>query len=467
MPDGDKMLTYTFEKDSKAPLYEQLYRMIRDDITSGKIEAGSKLPSKRSFSEHLGVSKVTVEAAYSLLIAEGYIYSVEKKGYYAEQVGIVPFAQPRSEEAAPPVKYEANLKSNGVSLKYFPFSVWAKLMREVTLNYSRELMEPVPYNGALCLREAICEYLAENRGMRVLPSQVIIGAGTEYLYGLIIQLLGFDKKVAIENPSYSRISAVYRSHGVDCLYVDMENDGISIDGLYRSGADVVHISPAHHFPTGTVTTQKRRLEILEWASEKDSRYIIEDEYDSEFRFVGKPISPMQVSDANGKVIYINTFSKTIAPSIRISYMILPPALAREYEKRLGFYSCTVAAFEQYTLATFISEGYFERHIRRMKRRYKVLRDDIISQIENSPIADRVEILEPDSGLHFILKIATDKSDSEISEICGKEKIKIAFLSEYYVGKKDAGEHLALINYSGISSEEFKKALICLEKATAL
>ena len=361
------MLTYTFEKDSKASLYEQLYRMIRDDITSGKIEAGSKLPSKRSFSEHLGVSKVTVEAAYSLLIAEGYIYSVEKKGYYAEQVGIVPFTQPRNEEAAPPVKYEANLKSNGVSLKYFPFSVWAKLMREVTLNYSRELMEPVPYNGALCLREAICEYLAENRGMRVLPSQVIIGAGTEYLYGLIIQLLGFDKKVAIENPSYSRISAVYRSHGVDCLYVDMENDGISIDGLYRSGADVVHISPAHHFPTGTVTTQKRRHEILEWASEKDSRYIIEDEYDSEFRFVGKPISPMQVSDANGKVIYINTFSKTIAPSIRISYMILPPALAREYEKRLGFYSCTVPLFEQLVLAELLESGDYERHIRRTRR----------------------------------------------------------------------------------------------------
>lgn len=456
------MLTYTFEKGGGVPLYEQLYRKIRDDITSGIISCGSKLPSKRALSEHLGISKVTVEAAYSQLIAEGYIYSVEKKGYYAEKVSLAPFTEPETKTVPSPHGFEADIKSNGVSLKHFPFSVWSRLMREVILNYSRELMASVPYNGALCLREAICAYLAENRGMRVSPSQVIVGAGTEYLYGLIIQLLGFDKRFALENPSYSRISEVYKAHGVDCVYIDMDESGIKMPSLESSGAQVVHISPAHHFPTGTVTSPKRRNELIEWANVCDNRFIIEDEYDSEFRFTGKPLPPMQISDVNNKVIYINTFSKTIAPSIRISYMILPPPLAKEFEARLGFYSCTVAAFEQYTLAKFISDGYFERHIRRMKRYYKLLRDDIIADILASPIAEKSEIFEPDSGLHFLLKINTEKSDAELSRACAKKGIRIAFLSEYYVGKMGE-EHLALINYSGIGREEFKKALRCLEE----
>lgn len=460
------MLTYVFEKGKKTPLYQQLYQKIKEDITTGMISEGSKLPSKRTLSEHLGISKVTVEAAYAQLIAEGYVYSKEKKGYYVERVSVVPVAENKYELESDEESFEADLKSNGVSLDYFPFSVWSKLMREVTLNYSRELMAPVPYNGALCLREAICSYLAENRGMRISPSQVVIGAGTEYLYGLIIQLLGFDKRFAIENPSYSRITQVYTAHGVECRYVDMDSEGVSIESLENSDAEVIHISPAHHFPTGILTTQKRRFEILEWASKSPVRYIIEDEYDSEFRFSGKPLSPMQSSDVNNKVIYINTFSKTIAPSIRISYMILPPPLAEKYKKQLGFYSCTVAAFEQYTLAKFISDGYFERHIRRMKRHYKMLRDDIISQIENSSFSDRVKVLETDSGLHFLLKINTELSDAWISQQCAKEGVRIAFLSEYYFGTA-SNEHLALINYSGINSENFKKALICLEKNTVV
>ena len=251
------MLTYTFEKGGGVPLYEQLYRRIRDDITAGRISCGSKLPSKRALSEHLGISKVTVEAAYSQLIAEGYIYSVEKKGYYAEKVSLAPFAEPETEKAPSLRGFAADIKSNGVSLEHFPFSVWSKLMREVTLNYSCELMASVPFNGALCLREAICAYLAENRGMRVVPSQVIVGAGTEYLYGLIIQLLGFDKRFALENPSYSRISEVYKAHGVDCIYVDMDGGGVKTRALEKSCAQVIHISPAHHFPTGTVTSPKR------------------------------------------------------------------------------------------------------------------------------------------------------------------------------------------------------------------
>lgn len=461
------MLTYTFDKTQKAPLYEQLYLKIRSDISSGKIEAGEKLPSKRMFSEHLGISKVTVESAYAQLIAEGYIYSVEKKGYFAEKVTVVSSALPEAKSNKVDEKkavYYADLKSNSVSLEHFPFSVWSKLMRETTLDFSKELMASVPYNGALSLREAICTYLAENRGMSVSPSQVIVGAGTEYLYGLIIQLLGFDKKFALENPSYGKISKVYSSHGADCVFVDMDSEGVNIAKLEESGAQVLHISPAHHFPTGIVTQQKRRFEIYGWAAAQSDRYIIEDEYDSEFRFLGKPIPPMQTADVNGKVIYINTFSKTIAPSIRISYMILPPDLAESFKQKLGFYSCTVPAFEQYTLARFISDGYFERHINRMKRYYKMLRDELVLLIENSPIAEKSRILESDSGLHFLLEIKTQKSDEEISGICMRRGVRISFLSEYYHNNKDNYSHLVLINYSGINKAEFSKALECLDYA---
>lgn len=460
------MLTYNFDRRSKIPLYEQLYNCIRQDITSGKIRCGAKLPSKRTLAEHLGIGKVTVEAAYAQLAAEGYIYSVEKKGYYAEQVApalSIPAAVSVPEAEQP--KFIADIRSNAVDPDSFPISAWSKLMREAVLDSRDELLAPMPYNGAYCLREAVCGYLADNRGMSVRPSQLVIGVGTEYLYGLIVQLLGSNKIFALENPSYGKIPEVYTAHGAHCVFVDMDQSGVDVGCLEASGAQVAHISPAHHFPTGTVTGQKRRFELLEWANSAPGRYIIEDEYDSEFRFVGKPIPPMQTSDANGKVIYINTFSKTISPSIRISYMILPPLLAERYRERLGFYSCTVPSFEQYTLAEFIGSGGFERHINRMKRQYKTLRNDLISLIKSSPIADRAEIIEPDSGLHFILKIKTDIGDDRLTAECAERGVRISFLSQYYRGPSRE-EHMALINYSGIRRDKFAFVLKILDECLA-
>lgn len=242
------MLTYVFDRKGKAPLYEQLYDCIRRDITSGRLRCGAKLPSKRTLAEHLGVSKVTVEAAYAQLAAEGYIYSVEKKGYYAEQVAPTLTAPSTAENAPKPEKrqYIADIRSNAVDPDSFPISAWAKLMRETVLDSSGELLAPVPYNGARGLREAICGYLADNRGMSVNQSQLVIGAGTEYLYGLIVQLLGSNKIFALENPSYGKIPEVYTAHGAHCVFVDMDQSGVDVGCLEASGAQVAHISPAHH-----------------------------------------------------------------------------------------------------------------------------------------------------------------------------------------------------------------------------
>lgn len=463
------MLTYPLKKTRKSPLYAQLYLFIREDIRRGVLPGGTKLPSKRTLAEHLGVSKVTVETAYAQLIAEGFVRSAEKRGYYVANVAVIPSAGV-VRPAAPPAqeqKFQLDLRSNSVDPDRFPFSVWSSLMRETVLTYRRELLSPLPNQGAICLREAICEYLAQNRGMRVDPGRVVIGAGTEYLYGMILQLLGPGQRYAIEDPSYSKIPQVYHAHGAACVYLPMDPQGVEMTALRAADVQVLHISPAHHFPTGTVTTQERRLELLSWAAERRDRFIIEDEYDSEFRLIGRPIPPMQTADGAECVIYMNTFSKTIAPSVRISYLILPPRLTLRWQQTLGFYACTVPAFEQYTLAAFIRSGHYERHINRMKRYYRDLRNAVITEIRASRLAPYLTIRETDAGLHFSVQMKTEKSDAEIRRLCAENGIRIACLSEYYRLPARAPAHQALINYSGITPAQLQAALRQLETALGL
>ena len=232
------------------------------------------------------------------------------------------------------------------------------MIRETISEKENELLEVSPCGGVRELREAIAKHLQSFRGMSINPDQIIVGAGTEYLYGLLIKLLGKDKIYCIENPGYKKLKQIYEDNDVECRIANMDDKGILVDELKALNADVAHISPTHHFPTGITMPINRRYEVLAWANEKDGRYIIEDDYDSEFRINGKPIPPLQNIDVCGKVIYMNTFSKSLTSTIRISYMVLPEALANEFYRRLSFYSCTVSTFEQYALARFINEGYF-------------------------------------------------------------------------------------------------------------
>ena len=354
------MLTYTLDREA-GPLYEALYRGIRGDILEGRLMPGEKLPSKRALADHLKISKVTVETAYAQLVAEGYIRSQEKVGYFVEAVeqGQAPAYRRALElpEAPRPV-WEADFTANNLPAEAFPFSVWAKLQREVLLDYGAELLGPVPPGGAYVLRQAIADYLYGFRSMTVSPDQILVGAGTDFLYNLLIQLLGRDKCYGVEDPGYGKIRQVYEAAGVPCLPVPLDGDGIRIDRLGE--AQVLHLSPSHHFPTGIVTPIGRRQALLEWAEGGEGRYLIEDDYDSEFRLAGRPIPTLQSIDRAGKVIYLNSFTKSIAPAIRISYLVLPPELMEEFRRRLGFYACTVPSFEQYTLARFLSRGYFEK-----------------------------------------------------------------------------------------------------------
>ena len=450
------MLTYELKKSPGVPLYEALYRCIRSDILSGRLAPGTRLPSKRALAANLEVSKITVETAYSQLLEEGYICSAEKIGYFVEQIHQNPpreFPAPAAEASA---GTEYILDLTGAGSENFPFSVWSRLQRQVMLDYGDRLLLPLPNQGIGELRSAIAAHLAGFRGMRVDPENILIGAGTDFLYNLLIQLLGREGTWAVEEPGYGKIRRIYAAGGVACTGVPLDGSGI-IPGLL-DGARVLHISPSHHFPTGLVTSVKRRQELLKWARDTGG-YIIEDDYDSEFRFDAHPKPTMQSLDHSGRVIYMNTFSKSLAPSIRISYMVLPPRLMEQFREKLGFYSCTVSSFEQYTLARFLEQGHFEKHINRMRKFYRSRRNRVLDALNRCAFADRLTIREEDAGLHFLLKVDTALSDEALVDLCARSGIRIRSLSSYYHGPApDSVRHHLVVNYSGIREEVLESAL---------
>lgn len=458
------MLTYNLSS-LPCPLYEGLYRCIREDILTGRLRPGEKLPSKRALADHLKISKVTVENAYAQLSAEGYVRPMEKVGYFVEaSTGTLPPPLPQPLPACAPEPaqtWAADLTSNQLRGDTFPFSIWARLLREVMLDYGPELLKPMPIGGALVLREAISQFLYGFRSMSVSPDQILVGAGTDFLYNLLIQLLGQDKRYAIEDPGYDKIRKVYKAAGVTCNPVSMDKDGVRVDAL--DGADVLHLSPSHHFPTGIVTPIVRRQALLEWAENAPNRYLIEDDYDSEFRLSGRPIPTLQSIDHCGKVIYMSSFTKSIAPSIRISFLVLPPALMETFREKLGFYACTVPSFEQYTLARFLSEGYFEKHINRMKKYYREQRNQIIKLIQRASFASRVEVLAQDAGLHFLLRVNTSRTDQELKALCAGAGIRVRCLSDYAIEERNAFPHYVVINYTGFDSATAPDVLARLEE----
>jgi len=444
------MLTYELKKEPGMPLYEGLYQHLREDIRSGRLAPGEKLPSKRTLAENLKISKITVENAYNQLLSEGYIVSREKVGYFVEKIDHLPL--PRTMTDPVPETEESptlDLTANGPA--HFPFSVWIRLQREVMLDYGESLLQPLDNQGCSELRRAIAKHLADFRGMSVSPEQIIIGAGTDFLYNLLIQLLGRELVYAVEEPGYGKIRKIYHAGGVQCRSAQMDDRGVIPESL--ADARVLHISPSHHFPTGLVTPIARRLELLHWAECADG-WVIEDDYDSEFRFHARPMPAMQSLDKDGRVIYMNTFSKSLAPSIRISYMVLPEPLLTRFRQMLGFYSCTVTSFEQYTLARFLSRGLFEKHINRMRKFYKTRRNKVVAALENCPFASRITILEQNAGLHFLMRVRTELSDRELVQRFADAGVAVSSLSSYYRDSiPEAVTRCLVVNYSGLEEEQ--------------
>ena len=463
------MITYTFTNTGSDSLYEYLYKCIKNDILQGTIKAGEKLPSKRTFAKNLGISVITVENAYEQLIAEGYIYSIPKKGFYVTDLKKEVETEKKTvtREMVPITGgesgYFADFTSNQTQSELFPFTVWTRMIREVLGENQIQLMTNPPCGGIYPLREAIAKYLKEFRDMTVLPEQIIIGAGTEYLYGLLIQLLGREKVYAVENPGYRKIAKIYRSWKVACEYIDMDEEGVRIEELQRKQVDILHISPSHHYPTGIVMPVSRRYELLGWASKSSRHYIIEDDYDSELRLGGQPIPTMQSIDVSDRVIYMNSFTKTLASTVRISYMILPPPLLEQFYERLSFYSCSVSNFEQYTLGKFIEEGFFEKHINRLRNHYHKKRDALLTAIRNSRLGDCVCISGEEAGVHFLMEIQTEKEEEEFLAAAQARGIRLSPLSAHYHNQETERRNVYVMNYSSVETDNAQEIVRRLEK----
>ena len=376
------MLTYAMNQRDDKSKYYYLYSAIKEDILSGTLKKNEKLPSKRSLAEHLGVSLITVETAYQMLKDEGYIESRERSGYYVTELNLLgkkvnlerelellehdekKRLRLLEEHGGDTSTMKETTRAQEKSL--FPESVYFKTIRSVLNDYSSELLEKSPNEGCAILRNAIAKYLLRYRGIFAQPEQIIIGSGAEHLYSTVVRMFGNDKVYGLENPSYQQIRMVYEGMGAKCEMLQMGKEGILSTELEKTTADILHVTPFHSYPSGVTATVRKRQEYLAWAKSTE-RIIIEDDFDSEFFMPGKPIDTLYMSDDSQSVIYINTFSKSLSPSIRIGYMILPEKYLKVYREKMGDFSCTVPVLDQYVLAEFMDKGHFEQHLNRVRR----------------------------------------------------------------------------------------------------
>ncbi len=466
-----KELTITLQTDSKIPLYEQIYDAIRKDILHGRISKGEKLPSTRFQAQYLQVSRSTVELAYEQLLSEGYIYSEPYRGYFACDVqdlyqlkeGQMLHAHVGQGKATDIDKdYHIDFSPNGIELSHFPFNALSKIMKNLVLDKGENMLKSSSSFGDYNLRQTISEYLYRSRNVNCSPEQIVLGAGNEYLQILLSQILGTKGAVAMESPTYMQAYRTFSNLRYSIREVGVDKEGMNISQLEASDAQIAYVMPSHQFPLGTVMSMKRRLEILNWAAKEPDRYIIEDDYDSEFRYKGKPIPALQGMDKAGRVIYLGTFSKSIAPSVRISYMVLPQELLKQYKEHCGFYSCTVSTLMQQSVYQFMKEGHFERNLNRMRGIYKAKHDFMQNELRKCPWV--IQIMGGNAGLHFLVKVNTAKSEKEIVEACKAAGIRVYGISEYYIGKKSGyTKPMLVLGYGGLTETQMHEGLAIITK----
>ncbi|MGG0290195.1 PLP-dependent aminotransferase family protein [Bacillus pacificus] len=458
-------LTPNLNTQSKMALYVQLYEYIKKEIKDGTIPAFTKLPAKRKLASYLQVSKNTVEAAYEQLLAEGYIESASRKGYFVckvEQMIDVEGSEAKVEEV--PFReenYTFDFTQTGVDTNTFPFTMYRKLINDVWQPHNNDLLFLGHPQGELSLREEIANYLYESRGVRCSASQIVLGAGTQILVKLLFQLLK-GSNYAVENPGYHRKMVVFEQGEDKVQMLSLDRDGICMADLENSNANVVFVTPSHQFPYGMIMPITRRTQLLQWAKKAKDRYIIEDDYDSEFRYSGKPIPALQGLDTDGKVIYMGTLSKALLPSLRMSYIVLPKNLIIKYQKEYLFYTQSVSRMDQEVIRKFLNEGYWGKHIHKMRVVYRKKRDRLVFEIEKY-FSNCIEVIGEDSGLHILLKVHNGMREEELIQEAAKYSIKIYPVSTYY---KDgtAPENVVLLGFAILSEEEIAKAIQLLHKA---
>lgn len=453
-------LTMNLRTDSKTPLYEQIYHYIKSDIQNGRIPKGEKLPSTRALSRHLEVSRSTVELAYEQLLSEGFVEAEPYKGFFVAQIeGLYHISgekekipERKQEEPA----YQYDFTPNGVDLKSFPYHVWRKLSKEILTDDRTELFRSGEPQGEYGFRSAICSYLYQARGVNCLPKQVIIGAGSDYILMLLSMILGMDHKIALEDPAYKQAYRVLDRLSYRTVPVSLDKSGMKMSELNESGADIAYVTPSHQYPTGIIMPMKRRMELLKWAQEDEGRYIIEDDYDSEFRYKGKPIPALKGYDKNERVIYLGTFSKSIAPAIRLSYMVLPESLLLKYKERCSFIQSTVSKVDQLIVQRFIEEGHYERHLNKTRAMYKSRHDVLIEELR--PLMKICTISGEYAGVHLLLTFKNGETEEELLRRAEERGVHVYGMSAYHIKEKEKMEATVLLGYANLSEMQIRRAV---------
>lgn len=454
---------------SKTPVYQQICEYIKREIQQRRLKAGEKLPSSRAFARCLSVSRSTVDLAYDQLTAEGYIDSVPCRGYYICDIAGLYYpgrnqnTEKKTEETArvihpkrPESVYQYDFALNGIAPDGFPHSAWKKLSRQVLSEEDDTLFQLGNPCGEQGFREAIAQYLYQARGVRCTADQIIIGAGNDYLMMLLGTILGRGRSIAMENPTYLTAYYNFLHMGYEIKTVRQDDCGIDIQSLEDTQADLVYTMPSHQFPMGMVMPLKRRMALLNWAAKREDCYIIEDDYDSEFRYKGKPIPALQGVDHSGCVIYMGTFSKSVAPSIRVSYMVLPVKLMNRYLEGKSPFSVTVSRVDQKILELFLKEGYYERHLNRMRAIYKNKHDLMVKHLRD--MEQICTFSGEHAGVHMILKFINGLTEEEAVKRAADAGIKVYGLSEYRVKPYEGPENQVLLGYACLEDEAIQTAM---------
>ena len=507
-------MNFQLRTDSGICLYEQIYRHIKREINEGKLLAGEKLPSTRFLAEYLQVARSTVDYAYGQLLSEGYIEARPYKGYFVCPVeGMFRLEEASAWENVPShgsmadkgiqsaggVSCRGNVVFYGdalhdgrdpagrsdlphgglqhqgaaaapgpfvdfspfdIDMSGFPFHVWKKITRNILTYGNSDLFARGESQGDYELRLTISRYLHSSRGVNCRPEQIIVGAGNDYLLMLLEKILGRHVRIAMENPTYKRSYKIFRSFAYDIVPVDMDAWGMAVDRLVQENVRVAYVMPSHQFPTGVVMPIGRRMELLKWADGEKDRYLIEDDYDSEFRYHGKPIPALQASDKSGKVIYMGTFSKAIAPAIRISFMVLPEMLLEKYLRDCAFYSCTVSRIDQSILNEFIRDGYFERHLNKMRKIYRAKHEFLLECLQ--PLKDRFLLSGENAGLHLVLTSRNGVSERQLVQGAARENVRVYGLSESMM-EEAADSATVLLGFGGLTEGEIGRGTEALRR----
>ncbi|GAK14747.1 PLP-dependent aminotransferase family protein [Geomicrobium sp. JCM 19039] len=454
------------DRTSTTPLYEQLYTHIKNEIISGRIAYNSKLPSKRKLATFLKISQNTIETAYEQLHAEGYIAVLPRKGYFVQAFESLEYVAPTSSVAASyPSKKHAHrytFHPAQIDSRQFPYDKWRKHFRNTMEETNHDLLLLGDGKGERSFREEIASYLYHSRGVACSVDQIVVGAGIEVLVQQLFLLLSDEQTFGIEDPGYQLMPKLLKNYAHKLQPIPVDDKGIRVDDIMESTIDVVCTTPSHHFPYGSVLSINRRKQLLDWARDKSGRYIIEDDYDSEFRYTGKTIPSLQSMDQDGKVIYLGSFSKSLIPSARISYMVMPQPLSDRYEKAFSDYHSTVSRIDQHVLTSFMNTGDFEKHLNRMRKIYRRKLDTVIQLLR--PYENTLQIIGEHSGLHIVLVIKNGMTENELVEAAEREHLKVYPLSYYSLTAPEYKHARIVFGFGSLAEHELPDALSSLMKA---